>query len=103
LLHDLEFSGEGCPTPHVSGGRLWREWRGSIILVESIEDVIEFDRKRSSGRSQLLVIIPVAKLRYLRRVGAEVDEQIVVTREVEPKVLNLRMVQLDLAFLEVPQ
>lgn len=25
----------------------WREWRGSLILVESVADVIEFNRKKS--------------------------------------------------------
>jgi hypothetical protein len=28
----------------------WQEWRGSIHLIESVQDVIEFDRKRSRGR-----------------------------------------------------
>lgn len=26
----------------------WREWRGSIVLIESVDDVVEFNRKRSS-------------------------------------------------------
>jgi hypothetical protein len=25
----------------------WREWRGSVILVESVAHVIEFNRKKS--------------------------------------------------------
>jgi hypothetical protein len=25
----------------------WREWRGSLVLIESVKDVIEFDRKHS--------------------------------------------------------
>lgn len=25
----------------------WREWRGSLVLIESVDDVIEFDKKRS--------------------------------------------------------
>jgi hypothetical protein len=25
----------------------WREWRGSLVLIESVADFIEFDRKRS--------------------------------------------------------
>jgi hypothetical protein len=24
----------------------WRDWRGSLILIESVDDVIAFDRKR---------------------------------------------------------
>jgi hypothetical protein len=28
--------------------RFWREWRGSVIMIESVADVIEFNRKRSA-------------------------------------------------------
>lgn len=28
----------------------WKNWKGSIVLIESVDDVIEFDRKHSRGR-----------------------------------------------------
>jgi hypothetical protein len=28
--------------------RFWREWRGSVIMIEGVADVIEFNRKRSA-------------------------------------------------------
>jgi hypothetical protein len=28
--------------------QFWKEWRGNLVLIESIEDVIEFNRKKSA-------------------------------------------------------
>lgn len=40
----------------------WRDWKGSVVLFESVQDVIEFDRKRvarhSSSSSETLPSTP---------------------------------------------